>query len=356
MDKASPEHRECYEGLKNLMISTRLSSLHMSEEPEFEVAEYDVSHDQEENPDNDDEPKEKALSEKFTWENLEGNDYPSDLTKPLPLVNIRNHQKVLVDYLFNNDLKYLQGGISTMTYMTSLTKTKAIQYDLPGIEDMVPNIWSPVKVAYDKHALWGISHWREQHKTFYTYAQGLQSRHDVYSIKHILAVTKVDIIKKHGYRYRQEIVVRRTDNELYRFKEGDFSCLRINDIEDILLLVVHFRLFNSNKNVHKKSGYLQASQRSSTWSRKLPKEYQRHQARYYHIWHKEKRPINLHIKTLKDSFMSMSVGEIEKKRANIMIKAIDKQLKERKMMRILEKFVGGWDYETGLRLLQLMNM
>ncbi|GKF05863.1 hypothetical protein Tco_0036531 [Tanacetum coccineum] len=74
----------------------------------------------------------------------------------------RNRQKVPVDYFFNNDLKYLQGGVATMTYTTSITKTKAAQYDLPGIEDMVPNIWVPVKVAYDKHALWGISHWRKQ--------------------------------------------------------------------------------------------------------------------------------------------------------------------------------------------------
>ncbi|GJZ83696.1 hypothetical protein Tco_0648869 [Tanacetum coccineum] len=103
-----------------------------------------------------------------------------------------NCQKVLVDYFFNNNLKYLQGGVSTMTYTTSITKTKAAQYDLPGIEDMVPNLWVPVKVAYDKHALWGISHWRKQRKTFYGYARGLQSTHDVYFTKHILAVTQVE--------------------------------------------------------------------------------------------------------------------------------------------------------------------
>ncbi|GJX30710.1 hypothetical protein Tco_0240565 [Tanacetum coccineum] len=180
----------------------------------------------------------KALSEKLDWENPEGGDYPFDLTKPLPLVMSGNRQKVLVDYFFNNDLKYLQGGVSTMTYTTSITKTKAAQYDLPGIEDMVPNIWVPVKVAYDKHALWGISHWREQRKTFYGYARGLESRHDVYSMKRILAVTQVEVMRKHGYGYLKEIVVRRADNDLYRFKEGDFPRLRINDIEDMLLLVV----------------------------------------------------------------------------------------------------------------------
>nr|GEZ72299.1 hypothetical protein [Tanacetum cinerariifolium] len=31
--------------------------------------------------------------------------------------------------------------------------TKAAKYDLPGIEDMVPNLWSLIKVAYGKHAL-----------------------------------------------------------------------------------------------------------------------------------------------------------------------------------------------------------
>ncbi|GJU15163.1 hypothetical protein Tco_1143129 [Tanacetum coccineum] len=152
----------------------------------------------------------KALSEKLDCI-PEGGDYPFDLTKPLTLVMKRNRQIVPVDYFFNNDLKYLQGGISTMTYTMSITKTKAAQYDLPGIKDMVLNVWSPIKVAYDKHALW---------------------------------VTRVEVMRKHGYGYLREIEVRRTDNELHIFKEGDFLRLRINDIEDMLILVVQNRLTN----------------------------------------------------------------------------------------------------------------
>nr|GEV60807.1 putative ribonuclease H-like domain-containing protein [Tanacetum cinerariifolium] len=67
----------------------------------------------------------KALLEKLDWENPEGDDYPFDLSKPLPLITHGNHQSVLVEFFINNDLKYLQGGISTMTYTTSTTKTKA---------------------------------------------------------------------------------------------------------------------------------------------------------------------------------------------------------------------------------------
>ncbi|GJS56039.1 hypothetical protein Tco_0629401 [Tanacetum coccineum] len=198
-----------------------------SEEPVFKVADSDMPQDQEGNlGDNEDEPRKetasrrdwfkkptppqepidpdwhdfdelmstrsnyveleydfeecyKALSEKLDWENPEGGDYPFDLSKPLPLITHGKRQRVPFEYFINNDLKYLQGGVSTMTYMTSTTKTKSAQYDLPGIEDKVPNIWSPVKVAYDKYTLWGISHWREQSKSFYAYARGRQSRGDV---------------------------------------------------------------------------------------------------------------------------------------------------------------------------------
>ncbi|GJU35477.1 hypothetical protein Tco_1183831 [Tanacetum coccineum] len=162
----------------------------------------------------------KALSEKLDWENPEGSNYPFDLTKPLPLVMNGNRQIVSVDYFFNNDLKYLQGGILTMTYTTSITKTKAAQYDLIGIEYM----------------------------TFYGYARGLESSHDVYSTKRILAVTRVEVMRKHGYGYLREIKVRRADNDLYIFMEGDFPQLRINDIEDMMLLVVQNRLTNLSGN------------------------------------------------------------------------------------------------------------
>nr|GEX22421.1 hypothetical protein [Tanacetum cinerariifolium] len=155
----------------------------------------------------------KALSEKLDCDNPKGDNYPFDLTKPLPLVMNGNRQIVLVDYFFNNDLKYLQGEILTMTYTTSITKTKVAQYDIPSIEDMVPNIWSPIKVAYDKHAIWGISYWRDQRKAFYRYAQGLESSHDVYSTKLILAVTRVEVMRKHGYMYLSEIEVRRADKD-----------------------------------------------------------------------------------------------------------------------------------------------
>nr|GEZ81472.1 hypothetical protein [Tanacetum cinerariifolium] len=160
----------------------------------------------------------KALLEKLDWKNPKGGDYQFDLSKPLPLITRGNHQSEIVKFFINNDLKYLQGGILTTTYTTSTTKIKATQYDLPGIEDM--------------------------RKTLYAYARGIQSRGDIYSNKRIMAVTHVSVIRKHGYGYLEEIVVKRPNNALYKFKQGDFLRLRFNDIEDMLLLVVQNRLIN----------------------------------------------------------------------------------------------------------------
>ncbi|GJV90202.1 hypothetical protein Tco_1538015 [Tanacetum coccineum] len=42
----------------------------------------------------------------------------------------------------------------------------------------------------------------------------------------------------------KEIVVRRADRKLYKFKEGEFVNLHLNDIEDMLLLVVQHKQFH----------------------------------------------------------------------------------------------------------------
>ncbi|GKB69011.1 hypothetical protein Tco_0930423, partial [Tanacetum coccineum] len=54
----------------------------------------------------------------------------------------------------------------------------------------------------------------------------------------ILSVVSVKVDKQHGYGYLEEIVVRRADRKLYKFKEGDFINLHLNDIEDMLILVI----------------------------------------------------------------------------------------------------------------------
>ncbi|GJR52745.1 retrovirus-related pol polyprotein from transposon TNT 1-94 [Tanacetum coccineum] len=197
----------------------------------------------------------KALSEKLNWDNPKGGDYPFDLTKPLPLVMNENHQM-------------------------------AAQYDLQGIEDMVRNIWSPVKVAYDKHALRGISHWRDQRKTFYGYGRGLESTHDVYSTKRILAVTRVERVE-----------------DLQLGVESYQKKINVTKPE------------TTRPDIRKKDPYT---------------PYQDPQGFIYVDTQGRNR-------LMRSDELYKRWNSLEKKRANIMIKAIDKQLKERRMMRSFEK-------------------
>ncbi|GJZ31985.1 hypothetical protein Tco_0577032 [Tanacetum coccineum] len=98
----------------------------------------------------------------------------------------------------------------------STTKSNATRYELHGIEDMVPNLWSP---------------------------------HNVYSTKRILSITSVKVNERYGYGHLEEIIVKSIDQQLYIIKEGDFKRRRLNDIEDMLLLIVQNKLNNLDGNV-----------------------------------------------------------------------------------------------------------
>nr|GEW11858.1 retrovirus-related Pol polyprotein from transposon 17.6 [Tanacetum cinerariifolium] len=257
-------------------------------EPKFEVGDTDTPQGQEGN---------------------HGGDYPFDLSKPLPLITRGNRQSVLVEFFINNDLKYLQGGISTMTYTASTTKTK------------------------------GISHWRDQRKTFYAYARGIQSRGDVYSTKRILAVTNVSVMRKHRYGYLEEIVVRRADNALYKFKEGD-------DVVDFVIALIMFtRCLVIQKRVEDPQLGVESYQKLMCSDE---------------LYKFSDGTLTRLLSSLEDITKNIDMeylpkrrwSTLKKNRARYMIKYINKLLKKRRMMSFLEKFVGGRLYGTELRLLQ----
>ncbi|GJU81542.1 hypothetical protein Tco_1283907 [Tanacetum coccineum] len=140
----------------------------------------------------------KVVTDQLDWNNLEGHEYPFYLSKPLPLIEAQGRQVIPADYFFNNDLEYLKGRSSSRKYTTSTTKNKAVKYDnIEGIEEMVLMLWNP---------------W-------------------------------------YNYGYFEEIIVRREDQKLYKFKEGDFPILNLRDIEDLMLLLVQKKLSNLEKDV-----------------------------------------------------------------------------------------------------------
>nr|GEW96363.1 hypothetical protein [Tanacetum cinerariifolium] len=159
----------------------------------------------------------KATTDQLYWVNPKGQHYPHNLLKPLPLIpNSRGRRFIPFNHFINNDLEYLRGGALSHKYTTSVTKTKAADYGhIKWIEDLVPRtMWIQEPIGYDKHTLWGISHWGCKRQQFYGFAVNRECARDV------------------------------DDDKLYKFKEGDFKRLRIQDIEDILLLLVQGKLTN----------------------------------------------------------------------------------------------------------------
>nr|GFB78711.1 hypothetical protein [Tanacetum cinerariifolium] len=102
----------------------------------------------------------KATTDQLDWVNPEGQQYPYNLLQPLLLIPDNRGRR-----------------------------TKAADYGhIKWIEDLVPReMWIQQPIDYNKHALWGVSHWGQKHKQFYRYAVNRDSARDVYSKRRIIA-------------------------------------------------------------------------------------------------------------------------------------------------------------------------
>ncbi|GKF00579.1 hypothetical protein Tco_0023929 [Tanacetum coccineum] len=116
------------------------------------------------------------------------------MSKPLPLQGHPGHQTIIADYFFNSDLEYLNLLIRKGRILRQSRRPK--------------QLGSNIRVKGE-----------------------------------ILGVNSVSVKKLHGYGHLEEIIVKRADRQLYKFKEGDYVDLHLNDIEDMLLLAVQHKLF-----------------------------------------------------------------------------------------------------------------
>nr|GFC62977.1 hypothetical protein [Tanacetum cinerariifolium] len=165
----------------------------------------------------------KATTDQLDWVNPEGQQYPHNLLQPLSLIpNNRGRRVIPFAHFINNDLEYLRGGASSRKYTTSVTKTKAADYGhIEWIEDLVPRtMWIQEPINYDKHDLWGVSHWGRKRQQFYGFAVNQEFALDVYSKRRIIAVIGIKIVEWHNYKHLDWILVRRDDDKIYKFKEG----------------------------------------------------------------------------------------------------------------------------------------
>nr|GEZ07221.1 hypothetical protein [Tanacetum cinerariifolium] len=270
----------------------------------------------------------KATTDQLDWVNPEGQQYPHNLIQPLPWIpDNRGRRVILFEHFINNDLEYLRGD-------------------------------------YDKHALWGVSHWGRKRQQFYGFAVNQESARDVYSKRIIIAITKLKIVEWHSYKQLDWITVRRDDDKLYKFKEDDFKRLRIKDIEDMLLLLVQGKL--TNLTVEERFAFnvsLWMFTRSIVIQRRVEdlqlgvESYQKR----LNLTKPDTDETLTDVRTsLDDSLKGIQMRYLpqaiwrksNKGGAATMIQAIDKRMKTKRIMRSLERFVGGRLYEGDFKMLQ----
>ncbi|GJZ30536.1 hypothetical protein Tco_0575583 [Tanacetum coccineum] len=295
----------------------------------------------------------KATTDRLDWHNPKGQQYPHDLRKPLPLIpNSHGRQVIPFDHFINNDLTYLSGVVSSCTYVTS-------------VKDQGCRLW--------------------------------ESAHDVYSKRRIIAVIKLQIVEWHSYKHLDWITVRRDGDKLYTFKEGNFKRLRLQDIKEMLILLVQGKLLNLNVEDHLAFGVsLRMFTRSiviqrrvedlqlgiESYQKKLnitnPDTYRsdlKHKDAYtaysnprgFICQNKDKKnklmridehkfsdgtlddvqtTLNDRLKGIRMEYLPKTIWrQSNRERPKAMIQAIDKQLKSKRIMRSLEKFISGRPYE-----------
>nr|GEZ46502.1 hypothetical protein [Tanacetum cinerariifolium] len=247
------------------------------------------------------------LTDMLVWNNLKSDHYPFDLSKPLPLKGHPGHLIVAADYFFNNYMEYLKS------------------FDPKGIEDMVPTLWSPTKVRYG---------------------------------------------------HLEEIMVKRADHQFYKFKEGDYVDLHLNEIEDMLLLAVQHNLFHLTdidivdfivaslmftrslvikkrvedlqlgvervicKDLTKQKRVIRADElyKFSDMTLKKVQDELHHRIRNFCLEYNKEMP-------------RIKYTAIDRKRSEIMVKLIDKQKRERRIIQNLERLVGAQELEIDYKLM-----
>ncbi|GJT28965.1 hypothetical protein Tco_0909240 [Tanacetum coccineum] len=217
-------------------------------------------------------------------------------------------------------------------YTTSITQTKAARYEIEGIED-------------------------NGYMVLYTLCKSYQSGINVYSTKKILGVKSVSIKKLHGYGHLEDILVKRVDRQFYKFKEGDFVDLHLNDIEDILLLAVQHKLIHLTdsdivdfivalrviyEDLTKQKRVMQADElyKFSDEMLKKVQDELHHRIRDFRLEYNKEMPRR----------KWMAIG---RKRSELMVELIDKQMRERRIIQNLERLVGARELEMDYKLMTL---
>ncbi|GKF06193.1 hypothetical protein Tco_0036861, partial [Tanacetum coccineum] len=173
-----------------------------------------------------------------------------------------------------------------------------------------------------------------------------ESAQDVYSKRRIIAVIKLQIVKCHNFKHLDWITIHRDDDKLYKFKEGKLTNL---NVEERLALNVSLRMFTRSVVIQRRVEDLQLAYSNPRGFIYQNKDKKNRLIRIDEL-HKfcdgtlndVRTTLNDRLKGIWMKYLPQTIWrQNDRDKAGAMIQAIDKQLKTRRIMRSLEKFVSG---------------
>nr|GEW40372.1 hypothetical protein [Tanacetum cinerariifolium] len=265
------------------------------------------------------------------------------LEGPLPLIPDNRGRRVIpFKHFINNGLEYLHRGACSRKYTTSVTKTKATYYGhIKWIEDLVPmTMWKQEPIDYDKHALWGVSHWGRKRQQFYGLAINREYVGDVYSKRRIIVVTELQIM------FTRSIVIQRRMEDLQLGVESNQKRLNLTKPDTYKSYLNCKEAYTAYSNPR---GFIYQNKDKKNRLMRIDELCKFSDGTLTHV----RTAIDDRLKGIRMRYLPQTIRrKSDKDRAAAMIQAIDKRMKTRRIMRSLERFVGGRLYEGDFRMLQ----
>ncbi|GJR81451.1 hypothetical protein Tco_0152236 [Tanacetum coccineum] len=148
--------------------------------------------------------------------------------------------------LFNQDLLYLKKGNSgPEEIVLSLHKFPAVIFHNDDIEERTSKWVKKCVKKFNPYARYNVEHWKNPHaKIFYIKKQQEfgKPQEEIYSNSKIVQIIKTNWELGHEHKFITEIVARRANGSIVSIFEPDYKNLNKNDIEDMYLLIVNYKV------------------------------------------------------------------------------------------------------------------
>ncbi|GJS67400.1 hypothetical protein Tco_0681964 [Tanacetum coccineum] len=288
----------------------------------------------------------------------------NQLTLPL-IPNAQGRLVIPFDHFINNDLEYLKGGSASQNYTTSITKMKAADYgqvkwiedripikmkaadygQVKWIEDRIPRTtWSMVPIDYDKHAYWGRYHWGPKHQRMsMEYTPTWKFQGYIEDMLLLLVQGKLTNLSLDD-RYALNVALRMYTRRIVIQERVEDLQLAVKSYQKKINLT---RPDTTRPDLRKMTPYTgYPDVQGIIYQDKLS----RNRLMRTDELHKFSDGTLNHVRTTlndiatgiqMDYFPKRRWSPQDKRRARVMISAIDRKLRDRRLMRSLEKFVGG---------------